>query len=239
MPAQKQTVAVEIGEQIVGILTGDIVSSSEIPGEMRRRLPYFLRSVAQNMRSRYGGAVRHPVDIFRGDSWQLVVVRPEQALRVALDVRCALYSLNPDHPIITRIGIGIGKADFIPKNAVSEGDGPAFRISGQALEEMDRNQRLAIRIAEPNESGECRALPVLATLMDTIAGRWTAKQSMAVSGALRALTQEQIGSAWKPNPITQQAVAQHLESAGWNAIHTGVDFFELAIGSMDNPRRPT
>lgn len=229
-----RTVDVSTGDNLVGILTGDVVSSSDFEQDVRATLPHHLRTVGEHIRDNFEHAVPYSIDIFRGDSWQLVVAQPKWALRVALDVRCVLHSLDPDEPILTRIGIGIGDFDFIPADSVSEGDGTAFRLSGQALEELDRHRHLAIRIADAYASAECRALPVTATLIDAIANRWTAKQSLAVSGALRGLTQEQIGAAWPPHPISQQAVAQHLESAGWNAVSKGLAFFELVVEPLSN-----
>lgn len=217
--------------RIVGVLTGDVVSSSEVAQEIRTRLPDLLRKAGQEVRDAFGAAVPYAIDIFRGDSWQMVVGEPECALRVALDLRCILHSLETTEPVLTRVGIGIGDVDFIPDSAVSEGDGAAFRLSGQALEELDRHRHLAIRIADNVASAECAGLPVMATLIDAVGSRWTAKQSQAVSGALRGLTQEQIGAAWQPHPISQQAVAQHLERAGWSAISTGLEFFERVIGA--------
>ena len=214
----------------MAILTGDIESSSELPQDVRGQLPEILRTVGEDVREGFSPAVPYPIDIFRGDSWQMAVVDPVVALRVALDVRCGLHAHHPDHPIVTRIAIGIGDVDFIPEGSVSEGDGTAFRLSGQAIEEMDRRRHLAIRVAEPGTPPERAPLPVLLTLMDALADGWTPRQSLAISGALRGLTQEQIGAGWRPNPISQQAVAQHLDSARWAALSEGIDYFERVVG---------
>lgn len=217
---------------IVAVLTGDVVSSSELPAAVRSELPHALRSAGQHMHIDFEGAVPYEIDVFRGDSWQLVVADPGLALRVALAMRCRLYAIDTDTPIETRIGIGAGGVDFIPEVSVSEGDGAAFRASGRALEEMQRQGRLAFRIEDVYDTGERRALPVLATMVDAIANGWTVKQSIAVYGALRGRTQEQIGSEWTPHPITQQAVGQHLDSAAWNAMNSALDFFEAAIAGI-------
>ena len=217
--------------RIIGVLTGDIESSSELPQHVRTALPDILRAVGEDVRERFSTALPYPIDIFRGDSWQMAVVDPVAVLRVAMDMRCRLHAYHPDHPVVTRIAIGIGDVDFIPETSVSEGDGTAFRLSGQAIEAMDRRRHLAIRIAETGMPDERNSLPVLLTLMDALADRWTVRQSLAVSGALRGLTQEQIGSEWHPNPISQQAVAQHLDSAGWAALSEGLDYFERVVGS--------
>lgn len=216
----------------VAVLTGDIVSSTSLSKDARSRLPDVLRQVGQGVREHFADAGPSAIDVFRGDSWQLVLAQPAAALRVTLYLQSRLHSLSEDEPLTSRTAIGIGSVDFLSPEAVSEGDGTAFRLSGKALEEMDRHRRLAIQIDDDGASCECAALPIILTLIDALTKRWTAKQALAVSGALRALRQEQIGSEWHPAPITQQAIAQHLESAGWNAVDEAVTHFESIIGRL-------
>ncbi len=70
---------------------------------------------------------------------------------------------------------------------------------------------------------------IIVRLIDAIATRWTDKQALAVSGALRGLKQEEIAEKLWKKRITQQAVAQHLSRAGWDALEKGVVFFEKEI----------
>lgn len=219
----------------IAVLTGDIVSSTSLSKEVRSRLPDVLRSVGDQVREHFEGAGPSPIDIFRGDGWQLVLRRPAAALRVALYFQSRLHSMSAAEEILSRTAIGIGQADFIPQDAVSEGDGEAFRLSGKALEEMDRHRQLAIRVEDVSSSCECQGLPTMLALVDALTKRWTAKQALAVSGALRELRQEEIGSTWDPAPITQQAIAQHLESAGWGAVNEAVAYFERVFRHLSYP----
>ena len=109
----------------------------------------------------------------------------------------------------TRISLGVGTIQFIPGDRVSQGDGDAYRLSGQGLDDMPRQTYLSARIGEQPE-------PLLDALMvatDAITRRWSARQAQAVVGSLTGLTQESIAAGWKPDAITQQAVAQHLPVA--------------------------
>jgi hypothetical protein len=63
-------------------------------------------------------------------------------------------------------------------------------------------------------------------LIDAIATRWTDKQALAISGALRGMKQEEIAEKLWEKRITQQAVAQHLSRAGWDAVEKGIEYFE-------------
>lgn len=71
-----------------------------------------------------------------------------------------------------------------------------------------------------------RAFDVIVRLIDALATRWTDKQALAISGALRGMKQEEIAEKLWERRITQQAVAQHLSRAGWDALEKGIEYFE-------------
>jgi len=68
--------------------------------------------------------------IFRGDSFQGVLSRPDEALNAALIIRASLLSKfkGKRTRLDSRIAIGIGKIDYLPLDQAGEGDGEAFRI---------------------------------------------------------------------------------------------------------------
>ncbi len=186
------------------------------------------------MQVHYADVIPLPVDVFRGDSWQLIVVPPSRAFRVALSFRAILRHESGRARLDTRIGIGIGTVDFVPSDRISHGDGEAFRLSGAALERLGRRgRRMAVSIPAEQRSDATEALGVIFGLVDALSKRWTGKQAFAVWGALRGRTQEEIGLGWKPSPITQQAVAQHLDGAGWNAIDESIEYFENVVDRMN------
>lgn len=217
------------GTGAVAILTGDMISSSSLSRELRSHLPDMLRTAGDRVREHFGDAGAYPIDVFRGDSWQLALTHAPAALRVSLYLQGLLRLMSTTERLASRIAIGIGPVDFLPEESVSEGDGTAFRLSGRALEEMDRDRRLAIGVDDATTICECRALPTIVTLIDAMTENWTAKQALAATGALRDLTQEEIGREWQPAPVTQQAIAQHLDSAGWSAVREAVVYFEKIV----------
>jgi hypothetical protein len=66
-------------------------------------------------------------------------------------------------------------------------------------------------------------------LLDRSASEWTAKQGQAIYPSLMGRTQAEIAAGWHDGPITQQAVAQHLDRAGWTAIDYALGTFEASI----------
>ena len=68
-------------------------------------------------------------------------------------------------------------------------------------------------------------------LIDVLALDWTVRQAQAVAGALWGWTQERIGESWPQGAISQQAVGQHLDRAGWGGVESALQFFEQTLAS--------
>ncbi|MBN2554318.1 MAG: hypothetical protein JXA97_00140 [Anaerolineales bacterium] len=212
--------------KIYAVLTGDVVGSTRIRGEERLELLEIMRETAILLREQFPLDVPLPLEIFRGDSWQVLVQNPENALKVGLFFRACIRMGMKDRQMDTRFSIGLGAIDLLPEDQVSSGDGEAFWLSGHGLERMPRNRRMVILLSANYADCQSDGADSILFLMDTLASRWTCKQAEAVVGALAGKTQERIAQTWAENPITQQAVAQHLDRAGWNAVEHGISFFE-------------
>ena len=214
--------------QRYAVLTGDVVGSSKLGETARRALPVALKKASQAARALYGKAVPLDADVFRGDSWQLIVADAKLGLRAAVFFRAHLHGKSPDVGLDTRIAIGIGTINFVPKGQVSQGDGPAFRESGKVLESMPKSRRLALSVAETETPA---GIAPLIGLIDTVMERWTEKQSLAVVGMLQGLPQSQIAELWNP-PVKQPVVARHLRQAGWEAVEAGLAYVENTLNEL-------
>lgn len=211
------------------VLTGDIARSSALPAQLRSRLPTRLRAISEEVRAFFPAAGCPPMDIFRGDSWQLLVEKPALALRIAVFVRARLRAAFAETRVDTRIAVGFGTVDFVPEADISGGDGTAFRRSGQALDQMERGFRMAVAAAESLGEPTGSLLDAVAKLIDVEATKWTQRQAYAVGKALTGLTQDEIGAEWIDRPISQQTVAQHLAAAGWNALEYALSASETVF----------
>ena len=205
------------------ILTGDIVASSRLSSSERRAVPAAIARSSSALRRVFKKAVPAAVTVSRGDSWQMLVTDTNQALRIGLFFRASLRG-GPKAPRLdTRMAIAIGRIDFIPGDRIAEGDGPAYRLSGSALESMHKRENM--RLVYPSHAAE-KALTTVVSLLDGIASRWSDKQALTVRGALRGWSQEKIANKSWDEPISQQAVAQHLERAGWSYIERALKYYE-------------
>lgn len=206
------------------VLTGDIVDSKRLPQEAQAQLADTIALVWEQARRHWGtDTLPAAVDIFRGDSWQCIVRSPARALAVALYLRCRLgLPENSRHGLRTRVSIGLGGIDVGPAGPNRPGVGSAFQVSGTRLDAMPRKRWLAIGVVEDAPAILAPALEGIAVLMDHLAAGWTDNQSRAVAGSIVGRKQHEIAQDWGGRSATQQAVAQALAGAGWDAVDTAL-----------------
>lgn len=211
------------------VLTGDVVGSRRLEADQRQRLLAVLARAGEELQEAFPQSIPYLPDIFRGDSWQFVSTEPACSLRHGLFFRARVKAGMQSSRVDTRISLGIGTIDFLPPDAPAAGAGQAFNLSGEGLDGMDRHFYFTLRFPPQFESGQAVVLEAVGRLIDRLAQDWTDRQALAVSGALLDLTQARIAEVVFRGELTQQAVAQHLASAGWPAIQSGLEAFEMMI----------
>lgn len=212
--------------KIYAVLTGDIVGSSKLPKADRQALPEKLKRAGKETQKAFADAVPLAVDVFRGDSWQLLTTDPVRTLRIALFFRAQIRAgRERGRGVDTRISIGIGAVDFVPRKNVSEGDGEAYRFSGRGLEALPRAQFLGW---EPTTGGALTLLGATVGVIDALAQEWTSAQAQAIAGALCGWTHEKIATALA-GKITRQAVTKHLNGGHWEAIEAALNALEAEL----------
>ncbi len=217
------------GNRIMAVLTGDIVDSSRLRSVDSEPVSELIENVGKWIKESFQTAIHARIDIFRGDSWQLVVRDTSIAVRVGLYFRALLRA---SYGIDSRVSIGFGEVDFLPLENISTGTGQAFTLSGQGLEECLKPTRMNLRFPPLERNLDGQGLNTIVRLIDLQARAWTPGQSQAVAGALIDLTQVEIAASWQPEPISQQAISQHLEKAGWIQIKDALDYLEKVLPAM-------
>jgi hypothetical protein len=217
---------VNIG-QLYGVMTGDIVSSSDLPTPERKRLHDVMTEGGTVLKSYFGPRMPLPLDIFSGDGWQVLLDQPVDLLRAALLYRVYIRShIAAD----TRVVMAIGTVDFVPKSRVSEGEGVAFQRSGRLLREL--KGRIRMRFTADDDArwhGWDAAVQALDAL---VVQSWNDKRSRALTGALRGMKQQEIALLWDDDPIRQQTVQRHLQRAGWEWVEPVLARFEKSLSAI-------
>ena len=177
------------------------------------------------------GALPHGIDVFRGDGWQTLSIRPAWALRICMHIR-GYVRIHIGHPRAdTRMAIGVGCVDYVPEGRVSAGDGPAFRHSGKLLEQMSARHGGSMRYSRPDDPGSY-LMDALVRSVGELADGWRPLQAKAVVGRLRGLNQKTIAAQWNP-PVSAQAVSRHLKQARWAAVEQAISAFEAAHATAE------
>jgi len=220
---------------MIAILTGDIVSSTNIAPAGRQQLykemALFLESLKDNYINSY--------ETFRGDSLQCKATTTALSLRIALLIRSffkAYTGVNTENikqknskgyfttKYDIRLAIGIGKAEFIDEEKITSSDGPAFRLSGEGLDNLkDSGQRLIIQTTD-NEFNEQMEPSIL--LLDALIDKWTQNQAALVLYKLQQVKEDEIAARLQ---ITQSAVTQRKKTAQWYAVEKLLGYFEKTI----------
>jgi len=209
--------------KIYAVITGDLVKSGKFGSDRGRALEILkesLNSLKNFKRKNIGGIS----DIFRGDSFQIVISEPPFSLEIAIFLKAKLLSktLN-DKNIDVRIAIGIGEIESFDEKNIQESDGEAFRLSGNALDNISKYRRFSIK---SNIDKSNKQLKFIASSIDSITRRWSTEQAEAVLLWLSGKTQTSIS---KKLGISQPAVNKRLLLAGHFTLKESFELFKFLL----------
>lgn len=178
--------------------------------------------------------VAFPFDIFRGDSYQGVLQKPEKALSAAVLIRAIIRSsfrTTLKNAVDTRIAVGIGSISHLPDKNSGEGDGDAYRNSGPFLDKMSKHSRMVSIVTPwPEINNE---LNVECAMLDAIISRWSAVQADVVIEFFIGKTQEEMAEKFN---ISQPAIKKRLNSANIFQLELMIDRFNSFFSQSDyNP----
>lgn len=201
------------------VLTGDLIRSTRQGGRAVDFSLAALDHAAEEIAGWGLGATRFTR--FRGDGWQIYLSASGPVLRAALF--CAACLRAAETGLRTRIGAGVGAVDRLDAD-LGRAAGPAFVLSGRALDGMVRTRWLAIDGVGPGPWPEA-----VVDLADWIAARWSREQAEAVAMALDPAGPAQAEIAERLG-ISRQAVQARLAGAGFQALGAALAAFEAADG---------
>jgi len=188
---------------MVSVITGDIINSkTNVPRTWLVPLKKELNRIGED--PKYW-------QIYRGDSFQAVINKPEEALLTVMKIKAALKSIRG---INVRIAIGIGGRNYNAAK-VTESNGSAFVHSGEKFESLSREkQNLAIKSDWPQFDNEMNLYLKLALIaMDN----WTVNAAEIVKVTMENpdKSQHQLGVMIG---IKQSAISTRLRRAYYEEI---------------------
>lgn len=168
-----------MGQRIAGVITGDIVGSTEMEEVVRRRCIAAIEACFSAFDEQYTQG-----EVYRGDAFQLYTSCPENVLKMALKLRLTLMAIGQD----ARLSLAVASATERELPVRMANNSAAFTLSGRSLDAMKHN-RLTFSSDDDAFSGDVK---MVISLLDDQLGQLTAKMAQALL-------------AWLDNPSLQHA----------------------------------
>ena len=210
---------------IAAVLTGDIVNSTKLLLTQETRLIKALGEVLGNF-----GGKRRLHEFYRGDSLQIYLDDPAEALRMALVCRALAIAVtgNEETEVVSdiRISIGIGEVK-LPIHQLGIAKGDAFILSGRRFDELQQSeQRLAIGCGVPLVD---IGFQIMADYVDSIFKGMTAKQARVIQELLQGTTQQQLAVTLNKSKST---ISQLANTGRWAEIEKLLLQYEQLIKNL-------
>ena len=202
---------------MVCIITGDIINSK------RNSPKVWLKLLKKELN--VIGATPKVWEIYRGDSFQVIINDPGNALMVAIKIKAAMMSLSK---VDVRMALGFGKRTHnAPK--ITESNGSAFVHSGEKFEMLNQEkQKIAVKSDHPSFDSEINLYLKLSLIaMDN----WTANSAEIINIAIENpnKSQEDLG---KMLGIRQNAVSTRLKRAYYTEIMEVNQMFQTKLKEL-------
>lgn len=200
---------------MVAVLTADLINSTSYNKP-------FLNEVITTLKIEFESISNEQdayFSLFRGDSFQGVVKKPETALHIALQIKSAVLKVRDisekksNIPIAdVRIAIGIGEADFNEKT-IAESNGEAFQFSGNTLDTMKvENKKISLKTASQQVNDE---FEVSLKFLDSLTSKWSVASAEVIYYLLKGMKEQQIANLIGRS---QAAINLRKKAAGWEEV---------------------
>lgn len=199
---------------MIAIITGDLIGSRYVSAQDR-----WLKPLKKLLRQR--GPSPGTWDIYRGDSFQVQIDDPADALLAVLQIKALIRSIPPQeterrNPVLdVRMAIGIGEKTFAARQLI-ESNGPAFVRSGERYERL-RKDKVNLAMSSPwpdldEQMNLCFRLAGIALDNWTLNSAELALAVLQQLGEAEQLTQQQLGQRLgiEQNTVSDRYRRAHL-----------------------------
>lgn len=188
---------------MIAVIKGDIIASREMDSQEVWLSP--LKGILSTW-----GETPKDWELAWGDSFQLQIANPKEALYKAIAIKTLLRKTEVD----ARMAIGIGERTYHGEK-VSESNGPAFIYSGEQFEQLKKEKvNLAVKSPWTDFNAE---INLYLKLGGFIMDNWTVSSAEIMQIAMETpeITQDQIGTLLG---IAQSSVSNRWQRAKVDAI---------------------
>ncbi len=205
---------------IKAILTGDLVRSRKVRN--RKRIMMELKDVLEQTKDIY----KAEYDLFRGDSFQLLLNSPIDAVAAAILIRSKLRhsATFSEEEWDARISIGLGDVTYIGES-IKDSDGVAFQLSGEGIKELEKTKRRLI-IKAPWKRSDTH-FGLITKFADNIISNWSS-YSAEVAYYRLMYKESQVGLA-KRMGKGQSTINTRISTAKLELIEEYIDYIKEII----------
>ena len=200
------------------VITGDIVNSrkSNLVDEWMIPLKQCLNKFGQTPKD---------WEIYRGDSFQIILEDPSIAFETSIFIKSALKKVKH---IDARLSIGIGEITYRSKY-VTESNGPAFINSGELFSTMEKGKR-SLGIKTPWQKFDSD-MNIYINLALIAIDEWSPVEAETVNANLQQkdANQKKLG---KYLGKTQVAISKALKRAHYTEIMDFTNLFQIKIKEL-------
>lgn len=204
---------------MVAVITGDIINS-----RTRTNQDAWMKPL-KRIFSKYG---KMPAtwEIFRGDSFQLEISDPSQALLTALEIKATIKS---QEGLDIRMSIGIGEKNYTAKR-ITESNGEAFIASGEAFNQLPQQKRTLVIVTPWAAFNE--AIDVMLKLAAIPMDKWTPLMAEIVKASIENPNSIQSDIASKLKRKSQSDISTGRRRAAYEEIMAMENYFSSYIHKM-------
>ncbi|HMU44282.1 MAG TPA: hypothetical protein PKA80_13365 [Ignavibacteriaceae bacterium] len=196
------------------VITADIVNSTLLPQRSEKSLIATFVSILKP----------YKYEFYRGDSFQVYMNEPENALKIIFQIRTAARRISLLHDVRASIGIAENSSTVTKLN---DEKGDAFIESGRAFDYINKTGRRLI-LRSKSESINV-ALEVISRFADNLLTSLTSKQAEVVFELLLDNTQIEAAKKLKKSQAT---VNKHVHSANWVDIVDLLENYQQLIAQI-------
>ncbi|WP_352423105.1 hypothetical protein [Proteiniphilum sp.] len=194
---------------MIAVIKGDIISSRKVNNSESWLLPL------KNQLNEWGQSPKQ-WELVWGDSFQLEIDRPEEALRKSLIIKALVKRVVPEDQkrksglLDVRMAIGIGNKTYTGER-ISESNGEAFIFAGEKFEELEKG-KVNLLIKSPWEAFD-EEMNLYLKLASLFMDNWMVASAELIGWVLKYpdYTQKEIGD--------RLGIKQNSVSGRWRRAH--------------------